>query len=127
MAIARSLAFMFSLLAATACVNAADPNAPISDSRPGASAAAIDEGIVGTVTSASGEPVVGAFVQVAPVDEASGPIPEIAIFTDSNGHFAWPLRSGAYRITLLLDGRDIGGTQAVVKEGQVTTLVVKTE
>jgi len=93
----------------------------------GNAAATIEEGITGTVTHRSGEPVAGAFVQVSAASAASGPIPDIAILTDKRGNFTVPLRPGAYRLTLHLEGREIASAKAVVQRGRVTELKLQVE
>ncbi|MFC7440382.1 carboxypeptidase-like regulatory domain-containing protein [Laceyella putida] len=52
--------------------------------------------ITGTVTDPAGHPLPGVLVTPEPADKTSGPIPEIAIYTDKDGHFSWTVPSGTY-------------------------------
>jgi hypothetical protein len=104
-----------------------DPNSDAVSTGSGNAVAAIKEGITGTVTYRSGEPVAGAFVQVSAASAASGPIPDIAILTNRRGNFTLPLRPGTYRLTLLLEGREIASTEAIVTRGHVTELKLQVE
>jgi hypothetical protein len=116
------------VIAVPSCTAVAGPDDPISTSDAGSSASAVlTEGIAGTVKTASGEPVAGVFVQVAPSDSSAGPVPDIAIFTDDRGDFSWSLRPGRYRLTLILDGRTIGETEATVQTGRVNTITVQVD
>jgi hypothetical protein len=91
-------------------------------SETGPVAAALDQGIAGTVTNEAGEPIAEVFVQATSLDANSPPIPDIAIMTDAEGRFGWPLRPGAYRLTFILDGREIGEAEAVVEAGHVSDI-----
>ncbi|MGH1483781.1 MAG: carboxypeptidase-like regulatory domain-containing protein [Geminicoccales bacterium] len=62
---------------------------------------AINEGVVGTVQNDSGEPIPNVLVQAFPLDPDSGPVPEIAILTDADGRYAWPLPPGRYRFSIV--------------------------
>jgi hypothetical protein len=87
-------------------------------------ATALDQGIAGTVMNEAGEPVAEVFVQATSLDANSPPIPDIAIMTDAEGRFSWPLRPGAYRLTFILDGREIGEAEAMVDAGHVSEIEV---
>lgn len=127
MAIALKLVYALPILMVTGFSAISDPNNAIDSTGSGAAAPTLKEGIIGTVRHRSGQPVAGAFVQASAADPASGPIPDIAILTDRDGNFVWPLGPGTYRLTLLVDGRKIARADAVVKRGQVTTLQVQAD
>ncbi|MCI0600048.1 MAG: carboxypeptidase-like regulatory domain-containing protein [Beijerinckiaceae bacterium] len=127
MAIAFRLVVALAVLMAAGNSEAFDPNSQPVGSDSGGSAANITEGITGTVTRRSGEPVAGAFVQASAVSSTSGPIPDIAIVTGARGNFSWPLRPGAYRLTLFLDGTKIASTEAAVLRGHVTALKLRVD
>jgi len=94
MAILFKLVFALAVMMAAGYSQAFDPNGQPVGTGSGGTAAIIAEGITGTVTHRSGEPVAGAFVKASAVNPASGPIPDIAIVTGAGGNFAWPLRPG---------------------------------
>ncbi|WP_436638588.1 carboxypeptidase-like regulatory domain-containing protein [Microbaculum sp. FT89] len=62
-------------------------------------------GVVGTVRSPAGAPIPGAVIVARSLDTPTKAIPEIAIVTNENGSFAWPLRPGRYELAPMLDGR----------------------
>lgn len=80
------------------------------------------EGIEGRVTAADGTPVAGAFVQAESLDEPAQRIPELAINTDDDGHYLWPLAPGRYRISVSVEGREPASQTATVEPGKLTTL-----
>ena len=55
------------------------------------------DGISGTVRDTSGRPVAGVLVE-ALAEPGSPPAPDLAVVTDGQGRFAWPLRSGTYQL-----------------------------
>lgn len=52
-------------------------------------------GVWGRVRDAAGRPVADAFVEAVPIGNAPA-VPDRAVFTDSAGVYAWPLRQGRY-------------------------------
>jgi len=73
--------------------------------QPGAGVAMPAFGLVGTVSDASGAPLGALLVEAAPADAATPPVPELAIFTDAQGRYYWPLRAGFYRVRVDHAGR----------------------
>jgi hypothetical protein len=123
---ARGIGCVLSLLAASACAQTGGPDAPVSDTNAAAAPSAMDEGVTGSVVTASGQPVAGALIQVSAAGAASGPIPDIAVLSDAEGNFVWRLQPGSYRVAALVNGREIAGAEVTVSAGRVTTLRLQT-
>jgi hypothetical protein len=75
---------------------------------------AADEGVAGRVTDASGNPVSGALVDAASLDDPSLPIPEVAIITDGKGLYVWRLAPGKYEISISAAGFHGAAKEVVV-------------
>jgi hypothetical protein len=81
----------------------------------------IKEGVVGRVTAPDGSPVKGALIEPRSLDDPSPPIPEIAIHTDKDGRYMWPLFPGTYELSVRPKGyqRPINPITVTVTAGQV--------
>lgn len=79
----------------------------------------ISEGVVGRLLRPQGRPVAGAVISATSLDRPSKPVPDIAILTDAEGVFAWPLRVGTYRLAAVTDGRPIATAVVKVEPGEV--------
>jgi hypothetical protein len=100
-----------------------NPDQPISSSAAGETApVGITEGVVGRLVTPSGGPVAGARITAQSLDRPAGPVPEIAILSDTDGRFTWPLRPGRYRLAAVVEGREIAAATATVERGRVATL-----
>jgi hypothetical protein len=84
--------------------------------------AVIAEGVAGRLVAPSGEPVAGAWITARPLGGSAGPVPEIAILSDAEGRFAWPLGPGRYRFAAVVEGREIAAAMATVEPGRVARL-----
>lgn len=84
--------------------------------------AQLSEGIKGRLLQSGNRPVARAVIAARSLDRPARPIPEIAITTNDDGRFQWPLRPGTYRLTAMLDGRQIATATVTVEPGQVTTI-----
>lgn len=99
----------------------ADGDQPVSSNGAVASRPAMRVGVTGTVRGADGKPAAGVLVVARSLDAPSKPIPEIAVFSDSTGAYAWPLRPGRYELTPMFDGRaGVAGVVTVVNDHVVT-------
>jgi len=56
------------------------------------------------------------------LDEPGKPIPEIAIVTDAEGGFHWPLKPGLYELTPMLDGHKGSPGEVTVPESGLGTI-----
>lgn len=83
-----------------------DPDRPVAaDAAAGSAseAAVTRSGIRGRVQAQDGSPVSGAVIQAECAAEPCRPIPDIGIFSNTDGVFFWPLREGSYRFTARKD------------------------
>lgn len=94
---------------------------PVESTQP-EDAAPLAEGIAGRVSRPGGLAVEGAVIVATSLDHPARPIPEIAILTDDDGRFEWPLRPGSYRLAALLGGQEIAAATATVHGRRVTSL-----
>ena len=97
-----------------------DPNKSVNSNDPGEqSGRGITQGVSGQITVPGGRPVSGALIQPKSLDERGPPIPEIAILTDENGWYKWPLAPGMYEITASAEGYRPTTKQIIVRVGKV--------
>jgi hypothetical protein len=54
--------------------------------------------VKGAVHSMDGRPVVAVMVVATSLDEPPRAVPEVAVVTDGDGRFEWPLKPGRYRL-----------------------------
>jgi hypothetical protein len=78
--------------------------------------------VSGLATTTDGAPVAGALVQPRSLDEPSPPIPEIAILTNADGRFVWPLFAGNYELTVIAEGCQPVSQRVVVEAGKAVTV-----
>jgi hypothetical protein len=119
----RIVMVVFALIALACGAQPASPDAParsaVDVGRP------LAEGVTGQIRSSSGTPIAGASVLPRSLD-ASGPaIPEIAIESDEDGRYEWPLRPGAYELTFAAEGYGRTSQQVVVRQATVATVDVR--
>lgn len=60
--------------------------------------------VTGTVSDENHSPVSGALVVPKPKEDVSGPVPEIARYTDENGRFTWYVPAGSYEFVIEKEG-----------------------
>lgn len=82
-------------------------------------------GVDGRVLNANGTPVAGVMVQAASDGAQSGPIPELAIMTNRDGVFHWPLRPGRYVLSAAVPGQGTVRLQVTVPEGSAVSVVMR--
>ncbi len=95
---------------ALACGGLHDPGEPDAKGR---------GSVEGQASTTNGVPVVGALVEPRSLDDPSPPIPEIAVRTDKDGRFVWPLFAGSYEVTVVAEGCERATARVVVKAGRV--------
>jgi hypothetical protein len=100
----------------------APDEAVASPSLPDAGPPAIGQGVNGRITDDSGRPIARALVVPRSLDENSPPIPEIAVFSDAAGQYAWRLSPGRYEFSVTTDGYEAATVSAMVNSSQVTTV-----
>jgi hypothetical protein len=99
-----------------------NPDKPVSSSNTGQSPTRFTEGVEGRITDFDEKPIAGAFIQPRSLDEPKNPIPELAAFSNNDGWYRWPLRSGKYEITVSAKGYHPISKPVSVLPGQVTRL-----
>ena len=83
------------------------------------------EGVIGLVTTMDGRPIIEAWIRAKSLDQPSNPIPEIAIITNEEGQYKWPLVAGRYEISVFIDNRQSASQVVTVNPRQTTTLNFK--
>lgn len=82
---------------------------------------ALRQGIVGVITSVKGLPIEGAMIEVRSLDKFGPPIPEIAILSDQNGRYEWPLQPGRYKVSAFAQGYRTATQQVDVEAARLAT------
>lgn len=82
----------------------------------------IAEGVVGRLVRPPRQPIAGAMIQATSLDSPAKPVPEIAILTNADGHFTWPLRPGSYRLAAVVEGRELAEATVRIEPGRITRL-----
>jgi hypothetical protein len=98
------------------------PDAPVRDGD-----AAIDlqqprEGLTGRIVANDGSPLEGALIVPRSLQAHGPPIPEMAIMSDADGRYVWPLPAGAYEVSVFADGYQDAVQRAEVAADVVVTL-----
>ena len=78
--------------------------------------------VEGTVRTGDDTPVEGALVQVASPDDPTAVVPDIALYTDREGHYRWDLGPGNYEITISKDGFRTATKPVTLQRGSIATL-----
>jgi hypothetical protein len=99
-------------------------DAPVTGGPGQASSAAPQEGVRGRVVDAVGKPLAGVLVTAQSTDTPPRAVPEIAVMTDQNGRFQWPLPAGNYTLSFSRDGYVTTTQAVVVKETQLSSMDV---
>ena len=100
------------------------PDAPVTGGPGQASSAAPRGGVRGTVVDAGGKPLAGVLVTPQSTDTPPRAVPELAVMTDQDGRFQWPLPPGNYTLSFARDGYAAATQAVVVKEDQPASLKV---
>lgn len=116
------LVALMAIVASSACSDEGDPDTPVTRPDVAADTGAIREGVSGNIVAEDGSPLGGAFVVPVALDEEPPPIPEIAILSESNGRYTWPLRPGNYEIVVTLEGYRRATERVTVSAGEVAVL-----
>ncbi len=105
------------------CDGTNDPDASVmtgADTTP--DTAQISEGVIGRITSDDGRALAGALVTPMSLDDAGPPIPEIAIISQDDGSYEWPLPPGDYELVATLSGYQQDAKRVRVESDRVVTL-----
>jgi hypothetical protein len=98
------------------------PDTPVSGRDVGGPSTEIGQGVKGRVISPSGNPVTNTLIKAKSLDIPAKPVPEIAILTDGEGYYSWPLRPGDYEITVAADGHEAVSERVTVRPREITQL-----
>jgi hypothetical protein len=104
-----------------------DGDQPVAaDAAAGSASEAPVTGIHGRVQAQDGSPVSGAVIQAECAAEPCQPIPDIGIFSNTDGVFFWALQEGSYRFTARKDDLTSCPVTAVVgpSKGDPITLTL---
>jgi hypothetical protein len=110
---------------AAAAMVAAALGAPPGPVAAAAAAQASTQGLTGRVVSKDGRPVAGVLVLPQAAGADSGPIPDIAVFTDADGRFTWRLKPGRYNVSFLVDGRVRARETVAIAAERATAITVR--
>jgi hypothetical protein len=110
------------IIGQAACASPTGSDLPVSGATGDSTARQLTEGTAGRITNKDGNPVEGAAVLAAALDSSGPPIPELAIVSDANGRYEWPLRAGHYELTVVAEGYQRVSKKVAVSAGQVATL-----
>lgn len=83
--------------------------------------------LTGRVTTPRGEPVRGATILPASLDDPPRWIPEIAVLTDEQGTYLWRLLPGTYRIRVSARGYRSASRDVTIRENDRSTLDITLE
>jgi hypothetical protein len=110
------------ILVGAACAQPTQPNSPVIAGDDGSSVRSLAEGVNGQIRDGAGAAVAGAMIVPRSLDADGPPIPEVAILSDADGRYAWPLRPGRYEISVVIDGEKRLSRPVAVKPGETATL-----
>jgi Carboxypeptidase regulatory-like domain len=102
------------------CANPSGPDRPVTGGT--AAAGQRSEGVSGRITNEDGRSVEGASVLASPLEPSGPAVPEMAVVSDADGRYQWPLRPGRYEITVVADGYGRVSKIAAVTASGSTTL-----
>jgi hypothetical protein len=109
-------------IGAVSYVGAVNPPRPASPAEHRRTGVLLKEGVTGQIQDDKGSAVAEATVLAASLDVDGPAIPEIAIVSDADGRYEWPLRPGRYKLTVAAEGYERGSRRVVVKAGEVARL-----
>jgi hypothetical protein len=109
------------VIGAVSCADPLNPGRPTSASDDKA-VLPLSEGVTGQIKGDDGRAVAGATVLAASTDPAGPAVPEMAVVSDAEGRYQWPLRAGRYELTVIADGYQRVSRVVSFRAGEVGTL-----
>jgi len=104
------------------------PDHPVSSDGAGAAATGgLHEGVEGHVTAPGPKPLENVAVRPTSLDHPAAAIPEMAVVSEPDGHYAWTLRPGDYEISFTAEGYQPASRRVTVHPRQVIRLDVALE
>jgi hypothetical protein len=110
----RRSAILFALALTAACGPPHGGESPVSGGSPPTSGVVVVSAVHGIVVDAAGKPAPGIMVAARSLDEPPRAVPELAVVSDAEGRFEWPLQPGRYRLEIM------AAEGAAAKEVEVT-------
>lgn len=104
------------------CASPSSPDRSAGGGTGNSTVSQLKEGVTGRITNDDGTAIEGAAVVAASVDPGGPAIPEIAIVSDAQGRYQWPLRAGRYELTAVAEGYQRASKKVAVSAGEVATL-----
>ena len=104
------------------CAVPSNPDRPVSGGQAVSTVRQMTEGVAGRITNTVGNAVEGASVLAASLDPGGPAIPELAIVSDANGRYQWPLRAGRYELTVVAEGYRRVTKSVAVTAGEVAAM-----
>ncbi len=87
----------------------------------GAGTGKLLSGVQGTVNYEDGAPVAGAVIVAEALPGTEAAVPEIGVKTSPDGHYAWPLPTGSFKLSVMIDGVIVGAVKVSAQRGSVIT------
>lgn len=115
------LALALMLSAVPGCTQGT-PEAPVQDRDAVNDVQQPREGLAGRIVAKDGSPIEGAMIVPRSLHAHGPPIPEMAVLSDADGRYAWPLPAGAYEVSIFADGYQNAVQRADVAANVVGTL-----
>lgn len=81
----------------------------------------LQSGVRGRVTYTDGSPVAGAFIVPRALPGTEAAVPDIGVKTSPNGLYAWPLPTGDFKLSVMIDGVIVGAVNVTARRGTVVT------
>lgn len=78
-------------------------------------------GVRGRVTYANGDPVAGALIVAEALAGTEVAVPDIGVKTSTDGHYSWPLPTGRFKLSVMIDGVIRGAVNVTARRGTVVT------
>lgn len=111
-------------LKSSAMANDKNPDRPVSSRAPSSRGGppAPRMGLVGQVKSARRDKIAGVTIAAFSVGRDTPGVPELAVMTNPDGSYHWPLEPGTYDVQVIRDGRASRKRRVVVMMGTVNRL-----
>ena len=81
----------------------------------------LQSGVRGRVTYANGDPVTGAPILAEALAGTEVAVPDIGVKTSLYGLYAWPLPTGSFKLSVMIDGIIAGAVNVTARRGIVVT------
>jgi hypothetical protein len=100
---------------------------PVAAGATGGGAPDPERGVAGRITSTTGRPLEGALVAVRGLGHSPAAVPELAVYSDDEGRYAWDLPPGRWELSVRAEGHRRSAKAVHVRTGQRATLDFRLE